>query len=272
MSNQLRAYFDRAGEGASDTGPIRFVASTEGVKRDGLDLSMSQWDLVNYRKNPVVLWGHDYWGTRAPIGRADVEIQGDKLMADVTFDQDDEFAASIDRKYRNRFLHSVSVGWDTIIPPGKHMHEVTKDQIRLDLLDISAVPVPGDPDALMERQIRAIQKLDTILTEISDAPDEPRGIEAQVQWEGTALRMVRLFLAGIDDEFDDRAYRRIEREYRRLGKTAPDVPEHLAALDLDTLRGLFLEGEPELVPELFQPVAATPDPDDFLERLAASFT
>lgn len=263
MSNQLRAYFDRAGDGASDTGPIRFVASAEGVKRDGKDLKMDDWDLENYRKNPVVLWGHDYWGNRLPIGRSEVSIEGKRLMADVTFDPDDEFARQIERKYRNGFLNTVSVGWDT--------HR-DGEETRNELLDISAVPVPGDPDALMERQIRAIQKLDTILTEISDAPDEPRGIEAQVQWEGTALRMVRLFLAGIDDDFDDRAYRRIEREYRRLGKTAPDVPEHLAALDLDTLRGLFLEGEPELVPELFQPVAATPDPDDFLERLAASFT
>lgn len=263
MSNQLRAYFDRAA-GASDTGPIRFVASAEGVKRDGEDLKMDDWDLDNYRKNPVVLWGHDYWGTRLPIGRSEVGIEGKRLMADVTFDPDDEFARQIERKYRNGFLHSVSVGWDT--------HR-DGEQTRNELLDISAVPVPGDPDALMERQVRALQKLDTILTEIVDEPDELRGFAAQAQWEGTALRMVRLFLAGADDDFDDRAYRRIEREYRRLGKVAPEIPDDLAALDLEHIRGLFLEGEPELVPELFtQPVAVAPSADDFLERLAESFT
>jgi len=70
-------------------GPIRFVASTEGVKRDGKDLSADDWLLDDYRANPVVLWAHDYVGRTLPIGKGvgvfpiDVEGQGvDFLSAD----------------------------------------------------------------------------------------------------------------------------------------------------------------------------------------------
>lgn len=62
----------------------------------------------------------------------------------MTFDPDDEFARAIERKCRNGFLNTVSVGWDSRGDTNE-------------LLDISAVPVPGDPDALMERQIQPRQ-------------------------------------------------------------------------------------------------------------------
>ncbi len=129
---------------ATADGPMRFVASTEGVKRDGLDLKSGDWRLDNYRRNPVFLWAHDYWGL--PIGRVDVSVDGKRLIADVTFDRDDPFAAQVERKYRAGFLNAVSVGWDT-------------REEGNDLLDISAVPVPGDPDALKLDQVRALTDL-----------------------------------------------------------------------------------------------------------------
>jgi hypothetical protein len=162
MHSYLRGHCERADAADARPGtPIRFTASTEGIKRDGLDLSMSQWDLANYTRNNVVLWAHSYGGLFGgapllPIGKADVKVDGKRLLADVTFDGADPFAADIERKYRQGFLNAVSVGWDTILPAGKQMSQVAKDEIRLDLLDVSAVPIPGDPDALMERQRRAL--------------------------------------------------------------------------------------------------------------------
>jgi len=147
--------------------PIRFVASTGGVKRDGLDLDQRRWRLGNYERNPVVLWAHDYFGQRPPIGKASVSIDNDRLIADVVFDQADEFARTIEHKYRNGFLNAVSVGWDDVR---------IEDEPGYDLLDISAVPVPGDPDALMERQARGYARLredlDLVLGERSDVASE----------------------------------------------------------------------------------------------------
>lgn len=153
----LRAFCER-GEGAEPGSPMTFIASTGGIKRDGLDLEPSRWFLENYARNPVVLWSHDYWGERLPIGRGAVSMEVDRLMVDIEFDQEDEFARLIEGKYRRGYLNAVSVGWDVIEHEGGR---------RYDLLDISAVPVPGDPDALMERQregLRSLQRqIDTVL-------------------------------------------------------------------------------------------------------------
>ena len=129
-------------EPAAAGGPIRFVASTEAMGRDGMTIKADAWQLDNYRKNPVVLWAHDY--SQPPIGRADVTQEEGQLIAAVTFDQGDDLAKNIERKYRTGFLHSVSVGWETQENEGA---TVTKAE----LLDVSAVPVPGDPDALIQR-------------------------------------------------------------------------------------------------------------------------
>lgn len=142
-----------------DDQPLRFTASTEGLGRDGMVIEAGAWQLENYRKNPVVLWAHDYTGHNLPIGKAtDVQVTDNRLTAEVVFDLEDEFARQVDRKYRTGFLNAVSVGWETraVKPGGANQAPRIS---AAELLDISAVPVPGDPDALIERQIRALWEL-----------------------------------------------------------------------------------------------------------------
>lgn len=141
----LRAYYradetppEGEAEPAAD-GPIRFIASTEGVKRDGLSLKAEDWSLDNYRRNPVIGWAHDY--SRLPIGRGEVAVEGDALVVDVTFDRADPFAAEVERKVRTGFVNAVSVGWVDVEGEGGTQH---------DLLEVSVVPVPADPEALAE--------------------------------------------------------------------------------------------------------------------------
>lgn len=249
MPNFLRAYYTRA-DGENTSGPIRFIASTEGIKRDGKDLKVEDWALDNYRANPIVLWAHNYgWDSTLPIGRADVSIDGNALMADVTFDPDDEFAQAIERKYRSGYLHAVSVGWDT------------RDKTN-ELLDISAVPVPGDPDALMERSARGLadlgQKLATLMDDEPTENDDPeqRTADAEAVWFGAACQMARLFRPDADDAESERlqTYRTVSRLYSKLGKHAPEFMgvTELRALGEPELKGLFLEGEPDLIPEWFR--------------------
>ena len=170
------------------TSPITFIASTEGIKRDGMELKSENWELTNYRKNPVFLWAHDYVGNHPPIGRAEVKLEDKVLKATVTFDSDDPFAASIERKYRNGFLNAVSVGWNTILADGKSWDspDLSVDDFRYDLLDISAVPVPGDPDALEDRRRSLIEEL---IDELDDDDQDPptnrpqRRLDVSTPWE-----------------------------------------------------------------------------------------
>lgn len=255
MTVHIRGYCERAAAQPEPGTPIRFVASTEGVARDGMVIAADGWDLANYEANPVILWAHDYGGRTLPIGRAEkVWVDGRKLMADVVFDQNDPFAVQVEQKYRNGFLSAVSVGWDTKeMQPAKGMDGAPK-VTRAELLDISAVPVPGDPKALKERQARALADLGRDLITMTDTDDAPDPDE--LDWQGTALQMARLFAPAAREvpvSERRRLYDRLEARYRRAGRTAPEFlpSEHLDALDGETRRRLFFHGEPEFCPELF---------------------
>jgi HK97 family phage prohead protease len=248
MSNlYVRAYFERAEDPQAEVegGPMRFTASTEGVARDGLVIQAEGWKLENYRKNPVVLWAHDYLGRNLPIGRAvNVEVDGKRLVADVMFDPADEFARAVERKYRTGYLSAVSVGWETRqLEPGKGngANKVTEAE----LLDISAVPVPGDPDALMEREYRALQEI----RELGDVT--PEGEDAEGGWRECAAEMVDVFALAPDDSDEARLrrYQRLLPKYRRLGKTPPEFrkAEELRVLGAEEIRGLFFHGEGDLL-------------------------
>lgn len=235
MAFFLRGYTEQPAE----AGPIRFVASTEGIKRDGRELLAADWRVDSYLRNPVFLWAHSY--DQPPIGRAVVSFDGARMLADVEFDQGDPFAANIERKYRSGFLNAVSVGWNDVKDgEGRWTHE---------LLDISAVPVPADPEALKTARSLALADLTTWVTTTTAEPTE-------AQWPQTATAMVRLFTECADDVDEGArrlAYQALLPKYRRAGKTPPEyLPlEHLRALDAATLRGLFLAGEADLLPEVF---------------------
>jgi 2'-5' RNA ligase len=242
QSHYSRALCDRAVAKEQKAGtPIRFIAGSEGAKRDGLDLKMAGARLDAFRNNPVVLWGHDYAGARLPIGRAQPTIDGPRLIADISFDQEDEFARQIESKYRRGFLNTVSLGWKINKINGRNVTD-------WELLDISAVPVPGDADALMQRQLRALQ------ADVSDLPAWP-----EVAADMAALILFPTNRAGKAWRLE---YHRLSRLYDQLGKEPPErlAPDYLAALDNEAVSGLFLEDERDIAPDLFTKRAAEAAP------------
>ncbi|MGW2580828.1 HK97 family phage prohead protease [Streptomyces virginiae] len=141
----LRGYVLRAAE-AKEGGALRIVAATAGRKGDGLNLTMDGADLARFQSNPVVGYGHQYWGREGlPIGRSDKTwIDDDKLMMEIVFDQEDEFARTVERKYRGGYLNAFSIGFDVwdIDDSGTPRG--------WELFEVSAVPLPMDPDAVVE--------------------------------------------------------------------------------------------------------------------------
>jgi HK97 family phage prohead protease len=242
--------------GQAESGPIRFVASTEGVARDGLVIEAAGWRLENFQKNPVFLWVHDY--RSLPIGRVTrAAVEGSNLSIEVEFDQQDEFARKVESKYRRGFLNAVSVGWQILnLTPGGR-NEAPR-VVEAELLEVSGVPVPSDPDALMERQARGLAALERQLADILAEPGEEDGDEHDGdshRWEMAAIGMMRLYhpTTRMPEVERRRVYNRLAAQYRRLAKTAPEYlsAEEVDGLGLEELRGLFLEDEPELVPGWF---------------------
>lgn len=143
----LRGFAQRADDDSTDgDGPIPFVLATEGRKADGLNLAMDTLDLARFGGNPVLMYGHEYWGRDGmPIGRVDnARADGGKLLGDLVFDRDDDFAVTVERKMRNKFLNAVSVGFDA--------RDIDDAGVpgSWELFEVSVVPLPMDPDAVAD--------------------------------------------------------------------------------------------------------------------------
>ena len=154
---------------AAANGDLVFTAVTAGAKRDGLEIDIAGMRTDNFLKNPVFLWVHDYMGNNPPIGKVvSLEKIIGALVATVRFDLTDPFAAKIPRKYLAGFLNAVSVGWETLKVDGAVV-------VESDLLDISAVLVPGDPEALMMRAAAYARGL-RVAKPIDLPTDSPPGV------------------------------------------------------------------------------------------------
>ena len=219
--------------------PVTWIASTEGVKADGMDLRSDAWNLARYEQYGPVLWAHDYFGEHPPIGKGRAYIEGDRLMVDVSYNTDDAFAMQI-RNKANKGMVAGSVGWDTVTAEGGERSN--------ELLEFSMVPVPMDPASLPVRQQRALRDMGRQLLDLVDVPESD-----EAAWIELSHRMVGVFQSAAEDAERRREFNDLERQYRKLDKVAPEFMARadLALLGRAEIMGLFLEGEPELCPELF---------------------
>lgn len=176
-------------EGDSEDSRIfRFVISTGAVDRDRDTIDPKGWDLKNYRKNPVVLFAHD--GRKPPIGRGkDISKDDTSLSASVEF-MDNEvdtsgFSDMIYRMVRGGFLKATSVGFMPKVfefvddeEPGNEDRRFGIDFKKQELLEFSIVPVPSNPEALIEARSKGIdtQPLATWYEEALDQWADYRGM------------------------------------------------------------------------------------------------
>src|SRR5262245_25893339 len=132
---------------------VRFVASDESVDRYGDVIRASGWQLDNFRKNPVLLFAHQ---SRAlPVGRVDpIAVEGTRLIAHAEFvpEGQDDFADKVWRFVEGGFLNAASVGFmplDSPVPIFDADKALTGfEYIAQELLELSVVPVPANPNAL----------------------------------------------------------------------------------------------------------------------------
>jgi HK97 family phage prohead protease len=145
---------------AVDSGKLNFILSTAAIDRHGDTVAQAGWKLDNYKRNPVVLFGHDQ--ASPPVGKAPyVAVEGDKLVAKgVEFTPKDlsPFGYMIGEMYRQGFMNAVSVGF----LPGKFKFAEGRGEMAIDfeeqeLLEFSAVPVPANPEALQGAKAAGIE-------------------------------------------------------------------------------------------------------------------
>lgn len=199
---------------AKGEGTFEVIATTEGIDRDGESILVKGWVLDNFMKNPVLLWGHDYYSL--PIGAVtSVTQEGDSLIAKGVFANNPR-AQEIRQLYDDGILKAVSVGF---IPLERQANVITKAE----LLELSFVPVPCNPSALSTAKAAQLEKL---VTTIKSAPTK----------QELDVKMAELLSpeSKLSEEEKKSAYADLAAQYELLNEKAPEYKSY-TQYELDQL-------------------------------------
>ena len=117
------------------------VATDLSEDRDGEVVNPAGLDTNNFMRNPVLLFAHNYRET--PIGKIlELKKEDNRILFKSQFNLDDPRGKSIFNMFQKGFLNAFSIGF---IPKEIEGNIFTKSE----LLEISAVPVPSNPNALV---------------------------------------------------------------------------------------------------------------------------
>ena len=158
--------------GSAEDRTLEFVASDESIDRYEEVISVAGWDLKNWRKAPTFLFGHDYHSL--PIGQGvkawkAMDEETKKLRVHLRFGKAETYplADTMYRLTQDGDLRTVSVGflpWDwedgeeeERDADGKST-KARRTYKKQDLLEISLVPVPANPNALVNAMQRGVLK------------------------------------------------------------------------------------------------------------------
>lgn len=194
---------------------IEFILSTDSLDRHGDSVSQDGWDLKNYKKNPVVCWAHDY--SSLPVAKArNIRVEDGALKARAIFTPAGQirFNDLVYELCRDGFLNACSVGFQ---PRKWNWAEDDERRFGIDfmeqeLLEFSVVPVPANPQALIEA----------------------RALIKRVDPDGSMASWARGFLGvpeGVEDigkSLDE--FTALQAEFERVSAEAKRLGEELAAL------------------------------------------
>jgi HK97 family phage prohead protease len=237
MSNAMRA----AGSVHAIRGDrvVSFRSSTPDLDRHGTRILPEGIHTDNYDRNPIFLWGHDGYGSMMGGGPSIESIIGRTLRHEANrngFDHEVEFApADVNpkaemalRMVKTGFLNSTSIGFEP-----KRWHEdhplvrggppiIVFDEV--DLLEVSLVPIPSNPNAqALARALAEMpgRKLDTILSDLGD-DDLARRVE----------RWVRSAVTGEPSRSPQLAHPKPGEPSRSQDETPKDEPPRSPVADL----------------------------------------
>lgn len=140
-------------------GEVEFVVSTNAWDSHGERINVEGISLNDFKKNPVVLWGHD--GFNLPIAKATkIWKEGGKLMARAKFYLKDDFARKVYDYILDGYLNAVSIG-GMVEEWGSDGLTIAK----LNMKEFSVVSIPANQEALVasksldEKQVDELQAM-----------------------------------------------------------------------------------------------------------------
>jgi hypothetical protein len=138
---------------------IEFIGSTATVDRYGDSIVQTGWELGNFVRNPVIPWGHNYRDPAVAMA-TEVGLRDGNLffkakfptIAELSSDPEhpSEWALFVDaiyNSYKGGYLRAFSVGFIPLEYEGNWEDGYTFT--KCELLEVSCVTVPANPDALV---------------------------------------------------------------------------------------------------------------------------
>lgn len=154
------------------------VFSTEDKDRHG-DIVRQNWDLKNFKVNPVILNSHNYNDALEVIGKApNTKVKDGQLQGEIEFAvNENPKARIIFELYAGGYLNAFSVGfipleWD-------EKGNITKSE----LLEVSAVSVPANAYALAKAKGIDVELLDKKDVEPSEQAEDTEMEESDEEVE-----------------------------------------------------------------------------------------
>lgn len=151
-----------------------FIICTPEVNRYGYRILPNGVLLDNFLKNPVALWVHD--NHSYPVGKwENLRLLNGNLVASITEFAETEEGELVKKLVEGGFLNATSMGhnpieWSeelSLLLPGQTRPTVTKSE----LLEISFVPVPGNPGAVRLTLSGGKEDVDAILPLLNQQSD-----------------------------------------------------------------------------------------------------
>jgi len=129
------------------------IFSTGNIDRDG-DIVHQNFELENFKKNPVLLDSHRYGSIEKIIGRVDnIRVEEGKLQGTIVFAVANPLGALAAKLAEGGFINATSIGF---IPKE---FDGMGNPVRSELLEVSIVGVPANAEALFkEKKKEALEK------------------------------------------------------------------------------------------------------------------
>jgi len=187
------------------------IGSTGVIDRHGESVNPMGWQIDNYQKNPVILYGHDY--STLPVGKAErVYVEDNSLKFDIKF-ADTSFAKDVFNLFADKILNAFSVGF---IPKkfgvsGQDAYDIMEQE----LLELSVVTVPANPEALSLIKSIEVKYKD----ELNEEPkDEPKKDEEVIE----------------DKPTEDKPVEETPVEEKPVDETVEEKPEIISSEETET--------------------------------------
>ena len=200
---------------------LRFIVTNETQDRDDDILDFDGWDTTNFQNNPVGLYMHRY--DTPPMARA-TNIIMDSVQRQIIIDyqfptleqmaSDPQFASEHSRltdtiynMYKNGFMHAVSVGFRPFDFESIEGSAFGRRYTEQELLEVSFVSVPSNPQALQLARSKGIINEDmmkTIERDIQEVEETYKQPDKVVEKVGSQLnRRNRRLLQDLKEMFQN---------------------------------------------------------------------